>query len=82
MIALPPHLINQYRTFCTRNGVSERVFADYVKWIRYFLDFCEKYQVAGEEGARTARFLAKLQQKGQSEDKRQQAANAVASTSL
>lgn len=78
MISLPPHLISQYRTFCLLNGVPEGKFPDYLKWVRYFLDYCEKYQVTGDEGNRTGRFLTKLGQKGQSEIKQQQAADAVA----
>ncbi|RNC64431.1 MAG: integron integrase, partial [Desulfuromonadales bacterium] len=52
-------------------------YTDYLKWLRYFLDFCEKYHVAGSESERIDLFLNKLQQKGQSEQKRQQASQAV-----
>lgn len=77
MIFLPPHLFNQYRSYCASSGVKDSEVADYLKWLRYFLDFCEKYQVAGEEPERTRLFLNKLQQKGQSEQKRRQASHAV-----
>jgi integron integrase len=50
---------------------------DYMKWLRYFLDYCEKYYIAGEKTHRCKLFLDKLQQKGQSEEKRQQAQQAV-----
>jgi integron integrase len=78
MIFLPLHLISQYRTFCARRGVPEGAIADHMKWVRYFLDYCEKYQVSGDEAERTRLFLEKLLQKGQSEDKRRQAAWSVA----
>jgi integrase-like protein len=78
MILLPPHLLNQYRSFCSRSAVVESALVDHVKWLRYFLDFCEKYQIVGDESERTRQFLEKLRQKGQHEDKRQQAARAVA----
>uniref|UniRef100_A0A831U0X3 Integron integrase n=1 Tax=Geobacter metallireducens TaxID=28232 RepID=A0A831U0X3_GEOME len=77
MILLPHHLFRQYRSFCNNCGITDGDFADYLKWLRYFLDFCEKYRVAGTESARIDLFLNKLQQKGQSEQKRQQARQAV-----
>ena len=77
MILLPPHLYNQYQVFCITSGIKDSERADYLKWLRYFLDFCEKYHVAGEETPRSELFLSKLQQKGQSAEKRQQAQHAV-----
>lgn len=77
MILLPPHLFKQYRSFCSSSGVTENEYNDFLKWLRYFLDFCEKYQVAGNEPERLRLFLDKLQHKGQSEEKRQQAKHAV-----
>ncbi len=77
MIQLPPHLFRQFRVFCIDNGVIESEFADYLKWLRYFLDFCEKYHVSGDDAVRTRSFLDKLRQKGQSDEKRQQASKAV-----
>ncbi|AJE02708.1 phage integrase N-terminal SAM-like domain-containing protein [Geobacter pickeringii] len=77
MILLPHHLFRQYRSFCDIRGIRDSDFADYLKWLRYFLDFCEKYHVAGSEPDRIDLFLNKLQQKGQVEQKRQQAREAV-----
>ena len=77
MIQLPPHLCSQYRSFCADNGVNDNEFTDHLKWVRYFLDFCEKYRITGDDADRTGLFLDKLRQKGQSEEKRQQAKIAV-----
>jgi len=77
MIQIPPHLFSQYRSFCADNGVNGNDFADYQKWLRYFLDFCEKYRITGNDAERAGLFLDKLRQKGQSEEKRQQAGKAV-----
>lgn len=77
MIQLPPHLFSQYRLFCADNGVNDNEFADYLKWLRYFLDFCEKYRITGDDAIRTGLYLDKLRQKGQSEEKRQQARKAL-----
>lgn len=64
MILLPPHLLKQYRSFCANSGVRENVLDEYLKWLRFFLDFCEKYQVAGEESDRIRLFLNKASAKG------------------
>jgi hypothetical protein len=77
MILLPPHLYRHYRLSCTDKGVNGNEFTDYLKWLRYFLDFCEKYQITGNDIERTELFLDKLRQKGQTEEKRQQARKAV-----
>ena len=63
MIQLPPHLYRQYRLFCADKGVNDNEFSDYLKWVRYFLDFCEKYQITGDDAERTGLFLDKLRQK-------------------
>lgn len=77
MIQLPRHLVANYQTFCQRSGVMDVDRADYLKWLRYFLDFSEKYQVEGLEADRIARFLDKLQGKGQGDVQRRQAGHAV-----
>ncbi|WP_230199016.1 hypothetical protein [Geotalea daltonii] len=77
MIVLPHHLYKQYQAFCGKSGVTGAGLVDHFKWLRYFLDFCEKYKVAGEEAHRTSLFLKKLEQKGQPEEKRKQAQHAV-----
>lgn len=77
MIQLPSHLFKQYQSFSADNGVSDNEFADYLKWLRYFLDFSEKYQITGDDKQRIDSFLDKLRQKGQSEARRQQAGQAV-----
>lgn len=77
MILLPPHLYKQYLAYCIKNGVKDDDRADYVKWLRYFLDFCEKYHVTDEESQRGILFIGKLRSKGQSEEKRNQAEQAV-----
>ena len=45
MIALPNSVVNQYDTVLKNLMIPISQYADYKKWLRYFLDFCEKYQV-------------------------------------
>jgi len=77
MILLPPHLYNQYQAFCIKNDVNDNERADYGKWLRYFLDYCEKYHVTGDDMLRMQMFLRKLHEKRQSEERCRQAQSAV-----
>jgi len=77
MILLPPHLYNQYQAFCINSSVKDNVRADYAKWLRYFLDYCEKYNVTGDDTLRIQMFLRKLHDKKQSEERCRQAQSAV-----
>jgi integron integrase len=58
-------------------GVKSELLSDYLKWLRFFLDFCEKYKVEGDESVRWRQFNDKLKNKGQSENLRRQAHHAV-----
>ena len=77
MIQLPNHLIEQYRVHSIKRGIENKDFADYLKWVRYFLDYCEKYCVSGDEEQRIHLFLEKLKEKKQAEARRRQAYQAV-----
>ena len=50
----------------------------YVKWLRYYLDFCDKYHFPPEQRESLAHFLQKLQQKQQTQIQQEQAAQAIA----
>ena len=77
MILLPSHLVMRYQAYCRVYGIMAAERADYVKWLRFFLVFSEKYQVTGEAEVRIRRFLDKLQEKQQSEEKRPRAYHAI-----
>ena len=57
MIQLPGQVVSGYRSHLMKRRVKEEDFADYLKWLRYFYDFCEKYRVNGEESHRVRSFL-------------------------
>lgn len=58
MIQLPSHLFSQYRSFSADNGVNADEFAEHLKWLRYFLDFCEKYRITGDEAERNVTWIS------------------------
>jgi integron integrase len=77
MVQLPGHLVSNYRAYCSQNEIKDIDHADYLKWLRYFFDFCEKYCVTGDEEVRVRLFLDKLQEKKQSEGQRRRAYQAT-----
>ena len=77
MVQLPDHLIARYQAYCRGCGIKDAERADYLKWLRFFLDFSEKYQVTGEPDERIQKFVGKLQEKKQNEDRCRKARHAV-----
>ena len=77
MIQLPGHLLARYQAYCRGCGINEAERSDYLKWLRFFLNFSEKYHVTGEFDERIRKFMDKLQEKKQGEDQRRKARHAV-----
>ena len=77
MILIPKKTYALYLNFFKNNQIAADQFQDYVKWLRYFLDFCDRYVVASDKSERLRLFLEKLHEKKQSDDKCQRAAHAV-----
>ncbi len=49
----------------------------YIKWLRYFLDFCTKYKYPHDKNDSLKNFIEKLRQKNQDTQKQKQAVNSV-----
>ena len=77
MITIPNDVFTKYIAYLTKTGVSVSSHAEYKKWLRYYLDFCDKYPVPEAKSERVRLFTTKLQEKKQSLPLRQRAANAV-----
>ena len=45
MLLVPNALLIRYVTHLMKQGVPASSHSEYKKWIRYFLDFCDKYPV-------------------------------------
>ena len=43
MIKISAQLLCQFTTFISHKGISSREQSYYVKWVRFYLDFCHKY---------------------------------------
>lgn len=78
MRAIPIEVIKRYETLLETRDIARHLHVHYKKWLRYFLDYCEKYPTVGGNSEHTRRFLEKLRQKDQSALQCQQAAHALA----
>jgi hypothetical protein len=78
MIQIPVHILRQYKTVIAHKGVPQREQYYYVKWLRFYLDFCHKYTFRQETNKSMSAFMEKLKEKKQSEKQRKQAHHAVA----
>ena len=77
MLNLPAALRTAFDT-CLRNAaIPKPAQAAYTKWLRYYLDFCQKYHVPHAQQESLPRFLDKLQEKKQTQAQQQQASHAV-----
>ena len=54
-------------------GLSRSEVLDYLKWLRYYLDFCAKYNDPPRDSDSLPLFLQKLASKGQSVEQQKQA---------
>ena len=77
MIQISKDLLDKYKIVLKRNNVPEIQQKYYLKWLRYFLDFCQKYNFPQSEQRSLPAFLVKLKDKNQAEHLRKQARHAV-----
>lgn len=68
---------NAFLEAARRRGVTAGEVWDYVKWLRYYLDFCEKYRHEVLDRESLQAFLLKLASKNQSAERQAQAARSV-----
>jgi integron integrase len=77
MLKLPEALLIKYQQLLEKDGISPREHAYFIKWLRYYLDFCKKYQHSYTDHGSLMLFIAKLKEKKQIESQLYQAKKAV-----
>ncbi len=77
MFQIPSNLRSKYITFLNQRGVVPAQHKNYLKWLRYYLDFCQKYNFGQLEEVSLSAFIDKLKEKRQNEDLRKQAGHAI-----
>ncbi len=66
--------------FCRRMknaGINYELQQEYRKWLRFYLDFCDKYYLTPSSRDSLGQFIKKLNEKGQAPDKQKQATQSV-----
>jgi len=63
MIRIPYNIDKDFKIFLLNKGVPKTYFYYYCKWLRYYLDFCQKYNFQQSEQKSFSQFITKLQKK-------------------
>ena len=77
MKPLSPKLKTLFEALLLKRGIPLKIRFHYVKWLRYYLDFCQKYHYDRSNRETIQHFIEKLKEKRQSEQQRKQAFHAV-----
>jgi len=77
MLQIPTLLFTNFCAHLVTKGISPDRFQEYKKWLHFFLDFCEKYQIKSDNSLKLRLFIDKLKEKNQSFDQRRLAYHAV-----
>lgn len=78
MLPIPSAVLTQFETRLRNAAIPKPQHAAYIKWLRYDLDFCQKYHFPHTQKESLPHFLHKLQEKKQTPAQQQQALHAVA----
>jgi hypothetical protein len=77
MLNIPPDLLGRFVAVLEERGLPPTQHSYYRKWLRYYLDFCDKYRVEATSPKSQAQLLDKLREKKQAGWQIKQAAHAV-----
>jgi len=77
MLKVPPALLKKYDRLLVNSDVHPKEYGSYKKWLRYYLDFCKKYQHGYADSGSLHLFVDKLKEKRQNDAQRSQAQKAV-----
>lgn len=65
MKKIPDKIQNLYATYLKQHENASKEIPFYLKWLRYYLDFCHKYSHTVSAPNSLAHFILKLKQKNQ-----------------
>ena len=67
----------RYDALLAQHQIPQNSQPNYRKWLRYYLDFCRKYNFKVSEKKSLPHFINKLKEKKQSDQQQNQAFNAI-----
>ena len=73
MLNIPTALLTKFETSLRNLSIPKSLHGTYKKWLRYYLDFCQKYHFPHAQRESLPHFLNKLQEKKQTRSQQQQA---------
>ena len=77
MQLIPDDILAQYEDALKKRAIPVARYADYRKWLRYYLDFRSKYTLSDSKSEHVRLFIEKLQKKNQTPEQQKQAAHAL-----
>ena len=77
MRKIPPALNAQFKAFLLRKKIPQKFHYHYLKWLRYYLDFCQKYRFKESSSQSFPNFIGKLKERGQTDAQQKQANEAI-----
>ncbi len=77
MKTIPQQVLAQFKTGLKRNNIPVDQHTYYKKWLRYYLDFCFKYDHGPKNSESLKYFVYKLREKKQTRQQQKQAYDAV-----
>jgi integron integrase len=77
MRRIPASLNAQFNTLLVKNKIPQKYQIHYLKWLRYYLDFCHKYGLSESSPQSLPNFIRKLKEKRQTDAQQKQANKAI-----
>ena len=77
MRQIPDPLSSKFKTLLINNKIPQKDHFSYLKWLRYYLDFCHKYGFKEYDTQSLTPFISKLKEKKQTAAQQKQAAKAI-----
>ncbi len=77
---IPQNITIKFDPILIHKGIPRSEHHNFRKWLRYYLDFCKKYDFFESKKEGLPHFIKKLQEKHQSSQQQKQAAFAISFT--
>jgi hypothetical protein len=74
---IPSDILKQFCDMLKKRSVPATAHSYYLKWLRYYLDYCATYSLTDTSSKYLSQFLQKLNEKKQAEFQQKQAGHAV-----
>jgi hypothetical protein len=77
MKEIPSVMLRGYSDLLAKRSVPANSRPYYLKWLRYYLDYCAKYDLSAKSSKSLTHFLQKLDDKKQAEFQQKQSGHAI-----